>query len=183
MGTETYRRPEDARDELDDTAPENEEGGREAVGAGAGALGGAAVGMAVGGPPGAVVGGVIGAAGGAIAGEATEGDDEAGAGRQAPRAVPSLEQPSVACSVALRVRSLVAPSARVPVPGRATRPKRRPRSADRTQRTNEETPPPEWRRGLFHAGKEAPPVPHGRAGADSEGPDSVTAGGGSRGSR
>lgn len=64
----------------DDTAPENEEGGREAIGAGAGALGGAAVGMAVGGPPGAVVGGAIGAAGGAIAGEASEGDDEAGSG-------------------------------------------------------------------------------------------------------
>ena len=64
----------------DDTAPENEEGGREAIGAGAGALGGAAVGMAVGGPPGAVVGGVIGAAGGAVAGEASEGDDEAGSG-------------------------------------------------------------------------------------------------------
>ena len=39
------------------TAPENQEHGREAVGAGAGALGGAAVGMAVGGPPGAVIGG------------------------------------------------------------------------------------------------------------------------------
>jgi len=75
----------DRRDDLDrtytpssGTAPENQEHGREAVGAGAGALGGAAVGMAVGGPPGAVVGGVIGAAGGAMAGEATEGDDEAG---------------------------------------------------------------------------------------------------------
>ena len=62
------------------TAPENEEHGNEAVGAGAGALGGAGVGMAVGGPPGAVVGGAIGAVGGAMAGEATEGDDEAGAG-------------------------------------------------------------------------------------------------------
>lgn len=59
---------------------ENNEGGTEALGAGAGALGGAAVGMAVGGPPGAVVGGVVGAVGGAMAGEATEGDDEAGAG-------------------------------------------------------------------------------------------------------
>ncbi|HET9455726.1 MAG TPA: hypothetical protein VFO78_00185, partial [Candidatus Limnocylindrales bacterium] len=64
----------------DDTALENEEGGAEAMGAGAGALGGAAVGMAVGGPPGAVVGGAIGAVGGAVAGEAAEGDDEAGAG-------------------------------------------------------------------------------------------------------
>ena len=44
------------------TAPENEESGNEALGAGAGALGGAAVGMAVGGPPGAVVGGAIGQA-------------------------------------------------------------------------------------------------------------------------
>ena len=41
----------------DGTAIDNEEGGAEALGAGAGALGGAAVGMAVGGPPGAVVGG------------------------------------------------------------------------------------------------------------------------------
>jgi outer membrane lipoprotein SlyB len=64
----------------DDTALENEEGGGEAIGAGAGALGGAAVGMAVGGPPGAVVGGAIGAVGGAVAGEAAEGDDEAGSG-------------------------------------------------------------------------------------------------------
>jgi hypothetical protein len=83
------RRPLDAdrTDELDrtpassaGTAPENQEHGREAVGAGAGALGGAAVGMAVGGPPGAVIGGAIGAVGGAVAGEATEGDDEAGSG-------------------------------------------------------------------------------------------------------
>src|SRR4051794_27815499 len=64
----------------DGTAPENEEGGKEAMGAGGGALGGAAVGMAVGGPPGAVVGGAIGAVGGAVAGEAAEGDDEAGSG-------------------------------------------------------------------------------------------------------
>ena len=64
----------------DGTAPENEEHGNEAVGAGAGALAGAGVGMAVGGPPGAVVGGAIGAVGGALAGESTEGDDEAGAG-------------------------------------------------------------------------------------------------------
>jgi hypothetical protein len=63
-----------------DTALENEEGGGEAIGAGAGALGGAAVGMAVGGPPGAVIGGAIGAVGGAVAGEAAEGDDETGAG-------------------------------------------------------------------------------------------------------
>ena len=48
---------------LGGTAPENEEGGTEALGAGAGALGGAAVGMAVGGPVGAVVGGGIGAVG------------------------------------------------------------------------------------------------------------------------
>src|SRR5688500_10231767 len=64
----------------DRTAVEYEEGGGEAIGAGAGALGGAAVGMAVGGPPGAVVGGAVGALGGAVAGEAAEGDDEAGAG-------------------------------------------------------------------------------------------------------
>ncbi len=56
----------------------DDEGGTEAMGAGAGALGGAAVGGAVGGPPGAVVGGVVGAAGGALAGESAEGDDEAG---------------------------------------------------------------------------------------------------------
>src|SRR6476659_1184200 len=62
------------------TAAENHEGGKEAVGAGVGALGGAGIGMAVGGPVGAVVGGAIGAVGGAVAGEATEGDDEAGAG-------------------------------------------------------------------------------------------------------
>ena len=64
----------------DGTLIENEEGGNEAIGAGAGALGGAAVGMAVGGPVGAVVGGGIGAVAGAVAGEATEGDDEAGSG-------------------------------------------------------------------------------------------------------
>jgi hypothetical protein len=58
----------------------NKEGGREAVGAGAGALAGAGAGMVVGGPPGAVIGGAIGAVGGAVAGEATEGNDEAGAG-------------------------------------------------------------------------------------------------------
>ena len=63
-----------------DTAPENEESGNEALGAGAGVLGGAAVGMAVGGPPGAVIGGAIGGVAGAVAGEATEGDDEAGSG-------------------------------------------------------------------------------------------------------
>jgi hypothetical protein len=57
-----------------------DEGGKEAVGAGAGALGGAAVGMAVGGPPGAVIGGAIGAVGGAVAGESAEGGEEAGAG-------------------------------------------------------------------------------------------------------
>ena len=56
------------------TAPENQESGNEAIGAGAGALGGAAVGMAVGGPPGAVVGGAIGAAGGAGAGDKAEED-------------------------------------------------------------------------------------------------------------
>jgi len=42
--------------EGDDTAPENEEHGTEAMGAGAGALGGAAVGAAVGGLAGALVG-------------------------------------------------------------------------------------------------------------------------------
>jgi len=62
------------------TAAENHEGGKEAVGAGVGALGGAGIGMAVGGPVGAVVGGAIGAVGGAVAGEATVGDDEAGSG-------------------------------------------------------------------------------------------------------
>jgi hypothetical protein len=62
------------------TAPENQEHGREALGAGGGALAGAAVGMAVAGPPGALVGGAIGATGGALAGEASEGDDEAGSG-------------------------------------------------------------------------------------------------------
>ena len=67
------------RDMHTDTAPENEEGGTEAVGAGAGAIGGALVGGAVAGPPGALVGGAIGAVGGALAGESTEGDDEAGA--------------------------------------------------------------------------------------------------------
>ena len=61
------------RTDADGTAVENEEGGKEALGAGAGALAGAGVGMAVGGPPGAVVGGAIGAVGGAIAGEASEG--------------------------------------------------------------------------------------------------------------
>jgi hypothetical protein len=64
----------------DRTTTDHREGGKEAVGAGAGALGGAAVGMAVGGPPGAVVGGAVGALGGAVAGEASEGNDEAGAG-------------------------------------------------------------------------------------------------------
>jgi hypothetical protein len=74
---------DDLRDETWDetkTHHTKDEGGKEALGAGAGALGGAAVGMAVGGPPGAVVGGAIGAAGGAMAGEATEGGEEAGAG-------------------------------------------------------------------------------------------------------
>src|SRR6185503_6443006 len=56
----------------DDTLPENEEHGNEAVGAGAGAIGGALVGGAIAGPPGAVAGAVIGGAGGAAAGEATE---------------------------------------------------------------------------------------------------------------
>jgi hypothetical protein len=84
--TETVERdPRDVHDETwtDTTVADHgtkNEGGKEAMGAGAGALGGAAVGMAVGGPPGAVVGGVIGAAGGAVAGEATEGREEAGAG-------------------------------------------------------------------------------------------------------
>ncbi len=54
--------------EPDGTAPENEEAGAEALGAGAGALGGAAVGMAVGGPVGAVIGGAVGAVGGAVVG-------------------------------------------------------------------------------------------------------------------
>jgi hypothetical protein len=84
--TETVER--DPRDVHDETWTETkvtdhgtkDEGGKEAIGAGAGALGGAAVGMAVGGPPGAVVGGVIGAAGGAMAGESAEGGEEAGAG-------------------------------------------------------------------------------------------------------
>jgi hypothetical protein len=84
--TETVER--DPRDVHDETWTETkvtdhgtkDEGGKEAIGAGAGALGGAAVGMAVGGPPGAVVGGAIGAAGGAIAGESAEGGEEAGAG-------------------------------------------------------------------------------------------------------
>ncbi|HEY2887681.1 MAG TPA: hypothetical protein VGJ17_03640, partial [Candidatus Limnocylindrales bacterium] len=63
-----------------DAATAKKEHGREAVGAGAGALAGAGAGMAVGGPPGAVVGGAIGATGGALAGESTEGRDEAGSG-------------------------------------------------------------------------------------------------------
>ena len=56
------------------------EGGREAIGAGTGALGGAAIGMAVAGPPGAIVGGAVGAVVGAVAGEASEGHDLAGSG-------------------------------------------------------------------------------------------------------
>ena len=55
---DTVVRTDDAYDTAltsDGTAVENEEGGGEALGAGAGALGGAAVGMAVGGPPGAVI--------------------------------------------------------------------------------------------------------------------------------
>ena len=63
-----------------ETKVDNNEGGTEAVGAGAGALAGAGVGAIVGGPVGAAVGGVVGAVGGAIAGEAAEGTDEAGAG-------------------------------------------------------------------------------------------------------
>jgi hypothetical protein len=84
--TETVERdPRNVRDETwtDTRATDHgtkNEGGKEAMGAGAGALGGAAVGMAVGGPPGAVVGGAVGAAGGAVAGEASEGREEAGAG-------------------------------------------------------------------------------------------------------
>jgi hypothetical protein len=90
MGYEktTERVERDPRDVHDETWTETkvtdrgtkDEGGKEAMGAGAGALGGAAVGMAVGGPPGAVVGGAIGAAGGAMAGESAEGGEEAGAG-------------------------------------------------------------------------------------------------------
>lgn len=64
---------------MDDTTVKHDEGGTEAVGAGAGAIGGALVGGAVAGPPGALVGGAIGAIGGAIAGESTEGNEEAGA--------------------------------------------------------------------------------------------------------
>jgi hypothetical protein len=63
-----------------ETHVDDNEGGTEAVGAGAGALAGAGVGAVVGGPVGAAVGGVVGAVGGAVAGEAAEGDDEAGAG-------------------------------------------------------------------------------------------------------
>ena len=63
-----------------ETKVDNNEGGTEAVGAGAGALAGAGVGAVVGGPVGAAVGGVVGAVGGAIAGEAAEGNDEGGAG-------------------------------------------------------------------------------------------------------
>ena len=73
--TDLDREREDIRDEnWTNRKPDGtkDEGGKEAMGAGAGALGGAAVGMAVGGPPGAVVGGVVGAAGGAMAGEAAE---------------------------------------------------------------------------------------------------------------
>jgi uncharacterized protein YcfJ len=62
------------------TKETHDEGGAEAVGAGAGALAGAGIGMAVGGPVGAAVGGVTGAVVGAVAGESMEGNDEAGAG-------------------------------------------------------------------------------------------------------
>src|SRR6266550_44851 len=80
--TETVER--DPRDVHDETWTETKvtdhgtkaEGGKEAIGAGTGALGGAAVGMAVGGPPGAVVGGAIGAAGGAGVGDKTEEEAE-----------------------------------------------------------------------------------------------------------
>jgi len=80
--TETVER--DPRDVHDETWTETkqtdhgtkDEGGKEAIGAGTGALGGAAVGMAVGGPPGAVVGGAIGAAGGAGVGDKTEEEAE-----------------------------------------------------------------------------------------------------------
>src|SRR5690349_24344240 len=67
-------------DENVDPGAGHDEHGNEARGAGAGARAGAGVGMAVGGPPGAVIGGAIGAVGGAVAGEASEGNDEAGAG-------------------------------------------------------------------------------------------------------
>ena len=60
------------------------EQGKEALGAGAGALGGAAIGTAVAGPVGTVVGGAIGAVGGAVAGEAVDSDsgdgEEVGSG-------------------------------------------------------------------------------------------------------
>ncbi|HKG19848.1 MAG TPA: glycine zipper domain-containing protein [Candidatus Limnocylindrales bacterium] len=73
---ETVTRYDRDTTDLDDTAAENEEGGGEAIGAGAGALGGAGVGMAVGGPPGAVVGGAVGAAGGAGVGDQAEEETE-----------------------------------------------------------------------------------------------------------
>ena len=53
------------RDLPDDTLPENEEGGREAVGAGA-----------VAGPPGAMVGGAVGAGAGAGTGDQIEEEAE-----------------------------------------------------------------------------------------------------------
>ena len=74
--THDHLHDDDLLNEGRGTAPENKEGGTEAMGAGAGLLGGAAVGMAVGGPPGAVVGGAVGAAGGAGAGDQAEEEVE-----------------------------------------------------------------------------------------------------------
>lgn len=83
MNDEETTRPVDEdrtqEDELpydpDGTAPENEEGGKEAFGAGAGALGGGAVAMAVGGPLGAVGGGAVGATRRAGVGDLAEEQD------------------------------------------------------------------------------------------------------------
>ena len=76
--TTPHDHPHDSLVHDEGTAVDNEEGGKEAIGAGAGALGGAAVGMAVGGPIGAVVGGAVGAAGGAGAGDQVTEEAEEG---------------------------------------------------------------------------------------------------------
>jgi len=80
-GDSTYQTESSYRTDTDVVDDDRGEQGKEAMGAGAGALGGAAVGAAVGGPIGAVVGGGIGAVGGAVAGEAADshdGGEEAG---------------------------------------------------------------------------------------------------------
>ena len=110
------------------TAPENREGGKEAVGAGVGALGGAGIGMAVGGPVGAVVGGASARSVARLPARrprATTRPAPARAGWPAASPVRRL----AARLPDLPARSSAARSARPVAPASATRPRKRPRRA------------------------------------------------------